>query len=333
MSVLDRNVYDPAAMADTTARVLKLLSLLQTRRTWSGQELQGRLGVSERTLRRDVERLRNLGYPVAATTGPSGGYQLEPVADIPPLLLDEEEAIAIAVGLRTAAGGTVAGIEEASVRALAKLEQVLPPRIRRQVSTLQSTVASLGRPWVTVDADLLATLAQACRDRERIRFEYTARSGEVSERNVEPHHLVTLRQRWYLVGYDRDREDWRTFRIDRIQEPWQTRMRFQPREIPGGDPVEYVLSSIGSIPQRYAMTAVLHAPADEIAPRVRPHEGEVVALDEERCLFRTQADRVDWLLFWLLWFDVEFEVEEPPELVDHIELLAGRLSRSVADKV
>ncbi|MFO7292650.1 MAG: YafY family protein [Actinomycetes bacterium] len=314
----------------TTARLLQLLSLLQTRRTWSGQELMDRLEVSERTLRRDIERLRDLGYPVRATPGPAGGYQLEPVADIPPLLLDEEEAIAIAVGLRTAAGGSITGIEETSVRALAKLEQVLPPRVRRQVNTLQTAVAPMIRSWATVDVDVLATLAQACRDCERIRFEYQTRTGDTAERHVEPHRLVTLHRRWYLVAYDRDRDDWRTFRLDRIRDPRPTRLRFNPRQIPGGDPVEYVLESMGAIPMRYHVTAVLHAPYEEIAPKVRPREGEVEPRDGHSCLFRTRGDSLEWLAFHLIWFDVDFEILEPPELVGYVEGLATRLARAVS---
>lgn len=316
-------------MADTTGRVLELLSLLQTRRTWSGRELMERLAVSERTLRRDVDRLRTLGYPVRATTGPAGGYQLEPVADIPPLLLDEEEAIAIAVGLRTAAGGTITGIEETSARALAKLEQVLPPRIRHQVNTLQSTVASLIRPWVTVDAEVLATLARACRDSERIRFEYRTREGDVSERNVEPHHLVSLHQRWYLLAFDRDRDDWRTFRLDRLSSPWPTRMRFQARPIPGGDPVEYVINAMESRRMRYHASIVLHGSPAELEGALRPRAGELEPLAEGRSLFRTQEDSLGWLTVRLLWVGVDFEIREPPELMDYVRGLATRLAGSV----
>lgn len=285
-----------------------------------------RLGVSERTLRRDIDRLRDLGYPVTATTGPAGGYQLAPIADIPPLLLDDEEAVALALGLRTAAGGTITGIAEASARALAKLEQVLPPRVRSQVSTYQTTVATLARPWVTVDAEVLAVLARACRDHERVRFEYTTRTGDTGERNVEPHHVVSLQQRWYLVAYDRDRDDWRTFRLDRITDPWPTRMRFEPRLVPGGDPVEYVVSSVGSAPMRYRLSAVIHAPIEAVAER--GEAGELTAIDAETCRLTTQSDYLDWLLFRLLWFDADFEVEEPRELIERIEGLVGRLERA-----
>ena len=323
-------------MADTTARVLRLLSLLQAHRSWSGKELVNRLEVSERTLRRDIERLRELGYPVRATTGPFGGYQLEAGANMPPLLLDDDEAVAIAVGLRTAAGGTITGIEETSVRALAKLEQILPPRIRRRVNMLQSMVVPMMRPWVTVDADLLTTIAQACRDQERIRFDYTSRpsrdkeEGESTERNVEPHQLVSLGQRWYLLAYDRDREDWRTFRLDRLRSPRLTRFRFEPRPIPGGDAGEYVLSSMQNRPMRYEVSATMKAPAAAIATRMRPGEGAVEDLDGARCRLRIQGDSLEWLAFMLMWFGVDFEVDEPPELIAHLTEVSHRLARSVA---
>jgi len=317
-------------MADTTARVLQLLSLLQARRTWSGGELMGRLEVSERTLRRDIDRLRELGYPVRATTGPTGGYQLEAGADIPPLLLDEEEAVAIAIGLRTAAGGTITGIEETSVRALAKLEQVLPPRIRRQVNTLQTTVVPVIRPWVTVDAEILIAVAQACRDNERIRFEYSARDGERSERNVEPHQLVSIHQRWYLLAFDRDRDDWRTFRLDRMASPWATRARFKPRPIPGGDAAEYVQQSLQARPTRYEVTATLEASATEIEGRLHHGQGRVEPTEDGRCVIHLEGDYLEWLAFQILWLGVDFEIHGPPELVDYMTALLARLSRTLA---
>jgi predicted DNA-binding transcriptional regulator YafY len=317
-------------MADTTARALRLLSLLQTRRTWTGQELIDRLAVSERTLRRDIDRLRELGYRVAATTGPTGGYRLEAGADIPPLLLDDDEAVAIAMGLLTAAGGTITGIEETSVRALAKLEKVLPPRIRRRVNTLQSAVVPVVRAWVKVDAEALTAVAQACQDHERLRFDYETREGQRSERHVEPHQLVSLFQRWYLLAYDRDRDDWRTFRLDRLENPRATRITFRPRRIPGGTAAEYVMASMQSIPMRYQVTATLHAPAAEIAGRVRSGEGTVEPIDEARCLFRTQGDHLEWLAFQLIWLNVEFDVHEPPELIEYVAGLSGRLVRAGA---
>jgi predicted DNA-binding transcriptional regulator YafY len=317
-------------MADTTARVLRLLTLLQAHRSWSGQELIDRLEVSERTLRRDVERLRQLGYPVRATTGRFGGYQLEAGANMPPLLLDDEEAVAIAIGLRTAAGGTVTGIEETTVRAMAKLEQVLPPRIRRRVNMLQSMIVPMARPWVTVDAELLTTFAQACRDQERVRFNYRSRSDEMTERNVEPHQLVSLGQRWYLLAFDRDRDDWRTFRLDRVDSPRLTRFRFEPRPIPGGDAGDYVLRAMQARPMRYQVSVTVASPAFVIESKLRPGEGTVEIVDDARCLLRTQGDSLEWLAFMLLWFGVDFEVHEPPELVDHISAVASRLERSAA---
>src|SRR6266540_2965783 len=190
-------------MLETSARLLRLLSLLQARRDWTGADLADRLGVSARTVRRDVERLRDLGYPVHATRGTDGGYRLGAGAAMPPLLLDDEEAVAVAVGLRTATGGAIAGIEETSVRALAKLEQVLPSRLRRRVNAVQEFTVPFVRPGgPTVDADVLAVIAGACRDRERLRFPYKTFDGTASRRLVEPLRLVHTGRRWYLVAWD-----------------------------------------------------------------------------------------------------------------------------------
>ena len=317
-------------MADTTARLLRLLSLLQTRRTWSGQELLDRLGVSERTLRRDIDRLRELGYPVAATTGRFGGYQLGAGADIPPLLLDDEEAVAIAMGLLTAAGGTISGIEETSLRALSKLENVLPPRIRKRINMLQSAVVPMIRAWVKVDAEVLTTVAQACRDRERLRFSYRSRQGEDSERHVEPHQLVSLGQRWYLVAYDRQRDDWRTFRLDRIKTPRATKFDFSPRPLPGGNAADFVMNSLRSIPMRYRVSATVEAPAAEISKQLR--EAVVEPVDETHSLLRLEGDRLEWLTFQLTWLGVDFVIHEPPELKKYASSLSSRLARSVPAK-
>ncbi|MDQ3501378.1 MAG: YafY family transcriptional regulator [Actinomycetota bacterium] len=315
-------------MAGTTSRALRLLSLLQARRTWSGSELMGRLEVSERTLRRDIDRLRDLGYPVRAVPGPAGGYQLEAGAEVPPLLLDDEEAVAIAMGLLTAAGGTIAGIEETSLRALAKLEKVLPPRIRQRVQMLQAAVVPMIRAWVTVDAEALTAVAQACRDRERLRFDYRTFDGTETERHVEPHQLVSSQQRWYLVAFDRDRDDWRTFRLDRLTSPRATRINFKPRAIPGGDAAEYVTRSLRARPMRYQVVADLRAPAAEITARLRFADGEVEFVDDTHCRFRTQGDALEWLTFILIWLDVDFEVQEPPELIDYLASVSRRLASS-----
>src|SRR6478672_3183458 len=242
-SVLDIG-EDAPTVATTSSRLLELLALLQARREWSGAELSDRLTVSRRTVRRDVERLRDLGYPVESLTGPAGGYRLRAGTAMPPLLLDDDEAIAIAVGLRTAARASVTGIEETAVRALVKLEQVLPAHLRRRVGALGSATITPPVGGPTVDPQHLTTIAAACRDSERLRFAYRRRDGTGSRREVEPHTLVNLGRRWYLVAWDRGREDWRTFRLDRLARPASSGVRFTPRRLPARDAAAYVERSI-----------------------------------------------------------------------------------------
>ncbi|GAA3429391.1 helix-turn-helix transcriptional regulator [Streptosporangium sandarakinum] len=313
-------------MSDTTGRTLRLLSLLQAHREWPGAELAERLGVSPRTLRRDVDRLRELGYPVHSVSGPAGGYRLEAGTAMPPLLLDDEEAVAIAVGLRTAAAGTVAGIEETSARALAKLEQVLPSRLRRRVNTLHTqTVAlpgALPRPWPAVDAETLAVLAQAARDRERLRFGYRDRDGAESARLAEPYRLVSAGRRWYLVAWDTGREDWRTFRVDRMTAPRAVGVRFAPREPPEG----HIERSIVAPISRHRAVVTLHAPLEVAADRIWPSDHvRLEAVDERTCLLRTGGDSLEWLALTIGLLDLDFTVHEPPELADRMRRLAGRL--------
>src|SRR5436309_3491303 len=233
-------------MLETSARLLRLLSLLQARRDWTGTELATRLGVTTRTIRNDIGRLRGLGYPVDARPGVAGGYRLGTSGILPPLLLDDDEAVAIAVGLRTAASGSIAGIEETSVRALTKLEQVLPSRLRRRVSALGDVTSAFSAEGPRIDPDLLATLAGACRDRARLRFSYMARDERLTRRSVEPAAVVHSGYRWYLVAYDLDRDDWRTFRLDRIRGRVRTGERGRRRIVPGGDPAAYVRRQIRS---------------------------------------------------------------------------------------
>ena len=219
-------------MLETSARLLRLLGLLQTRRDWTSAELATRLNVTTRTIRNDMARLRALGYPVEARPGVAGGYRLGTGGSLPPLLLDDEEAVAIAIGLRTAANGSVAGIEEASVRALAKLQRMLPSRLRHRVSAIASSALPVPSRGPKVDPDVLTVIASACRDHERLRFDYRTHSGTVSRRSVEPYRLVNDRRRWYLVAWDADRDDWRTFRVDRIEPRPPTGPRFTPRALP-----------------------------------------------------------------------------------------------------
>ncbi|MDX6680813.1 MAG: hypothetical protein QOG94_852 [Solirubrobacteraceae bacterium] len=317
-------------MHGTSGRLLNLLSLLQTRRDWPGAELAGRLEVSPRTIRRDVERLRGLGYPVEASTGPAGGYRLHAGTAMPPLLLDDDEAVAIAVGLRTAAGASVTGIEETAIRALVKLEQVLPSHLRRRVNALGSATATLPASGPTVDPAALTTIAGACRDRERLRFDYRARDETQSRRVVEPHSLVNLGRRWYLVAWDCDRDDWRTFRIDRLERAEPAGARFAARTLPGGDPAAYVAANLSQAPSRHQARVTLHAPA--AALRERPYLwGTVEAIDSDTCEYRTSDDSLDWLAMRIGMLGVEFEVHEPVELVERMGELGARFARAAAN--
>ncbi|RII14959.1 Bifunctional ligase/repressor BirA [Streptomyces sp. YIM 130001] len=316
---------------DTPARLLQLLSLLQTPREWPGGELAGRLGVSRRTVRRDVDRLRELGYPVQATMGVEGGYRLVAGKAMPPLVLDDEEAVAIAVGLRAGAGHAVEGVEEASVRALAKLEQVLPSRLRHRVSTLQAaTIPLTGGDGSTIAPETLTVLASACSGHERLRFGYRAGDGTDSRRLVEPYRLVATGRRWYLVAYDLEREDWRTFRVDRVADPFATGARFAPREVPGGDAAEYTRRSMQRQQASYEIDVTFAAPADVVAARIPAAIGVPEPVDADTCRLRASAgDAIEWLTLRLTLVGVDFTVHAPSELIAHIEELGGRLQRAV----
>ncbi|MFJ3939513.1 helix-turn-helix transcriptional regulator [Streptomyces parvus] len=318
-------------MLETSARLLRLLSLLQTHRDWSGADLADRLGVTPRTVRRDVDKLRELGYPVNAARGTGGGYQLGAGAELPPLLLDDEEAVAVAVGLRTAAGHGIEGIGESSVRALAKLEQVLPNRLRRRVGALGAfTVPMLhGQDASVVDPGLLTELAAACRDAERLRFAYRTHGGESSRRTVEPHRLVCTERRWYLVAWDLEREDWRTFRADRITPTPPHGPRFVPRPPPAEDLAAYV--SQGVAVSAYASRAVilLRAPLAEAAQRISPSAGVLEAVDADTCRLTTGAPDFTVLVIHVLMMGIDFEVIEPPELTDLMRDARERLTRAL----
>jgi predicted DNA-binding transcriptional regulator YafY len=315
-------------VTETSSRLLELLSLLQARRDWPGAELADRLGVSSRTIRRDVERLRELGYPVDSLTGPAGGYRLRAGTAMPPLLVDDEEAIAIAVGLRTAARASVAGIEEAAVRALVKLEQVLPTHLRRRVQALGSATISPPAGGPTVDPQYLTVIAAACRDCECIRFAYRSRDGTDSRREVEPHALVNLGWRWYLLAWDRRRADWRSFRVDRLVRPASTGVRFKARKLPAKDAAAFVKESIIGAPNRFEARVTLRAPADEVASRVPAHWGTIEPIDAHSCEYRTGDDDLGWLALRVAMVGADFEVHEPPELVKHLRALAERLERA-----
>ncbi|MEU8633663.1 YafY family protein [Amycolatopsis sp. NPDC048633] len=317
-------------MYGTSERLLRLLSLLQARRDWPGADLASRLEVDVRTIRRDVERLRSLGYPVHATPGVAGGYRLGAGAALPPLLLDDDEAVAVAVGLRTAASGTVSGIEETSVRALAKLEQVLPARLRPRVGALQAATMSLPGGGPTVDASVLTVIAAACRDHERLRFGYGDRAGTETERSVEPLRLVHTGRRWYLVAFDLDRDGWRTFRVDRVTGVPAPSFRFTPREPPAEDLAAYVSQQISSAPYPLQLVLRVAAPASELSSRVPPASGAVEPIDEHSCRVRTGANTLDTVPYYLAQWGYDFVVEEaPPGLVERLREVAERFARAV----
>ncbi|MCE7081859.1 YafY family protein [Streptomyces sp. ST2-7A] len=317
-------------MANTSTRTLRLLSLLQTHRYWPGAELAGRLGVSPRTLRRDIERLRELGYPVDAQRGVDGGYQLAAGAVLPPLVIDDEEAVALVVGLQTAARSAVEGISESSVRVLAKVVQVMPSRLRSRVEALSAVTVPVdwgGPEAAPVDPGVLTVLAPACRASERLRFSYTTADSRSSERHVEPYRLVCPGRRWYLIAYDLDRHDWRNFRVDRISGPAATGERFRPRELPAADAADFLRGKLDNLPRPYRVEAVIDAPVAVVRERIGPWS-TVEAIDAERCRVRMTADSLEWPLMALGAAGADFRVVEPPELFDLVRERAERFGRA-----
>ena len=315
-------------MLGTSARLLRLLTLLQSRRSWTGPELVARLEVTARTLRRDVDRLRSLGYPVHSTSGVAGGYRFGAGTELPPLILDDEEALAVSLGLRTAAAGGVTGMEEVSLRALTKLEQVMPARLRRRLSALHATVVPLARGGPTVDAHTLATIAAASRDNMRLAFGYRDNAGALTNRQVEPAGLVHTGWRWYLVAWDLARDDWRTFRVDRIASPATPGATFFPRSPPEGGLAAYVSRSVslGAYPVRARV--LLHAPIAEMARKVSPAAGTLESVDARSCLLHAGAPSLDALAVWMSLLGVEFEVQEPREAREHVQRLGERALRA-----
>jgi len=313
-------------MLETSARLLRLLSLLQTRRDWAGGELAERLEVNVRTVRRDIDRLRELGYPVLAVAGVAG-YRLGAGAALPPLLLDDEEAVAVTVGLRGAASGHVTGIEESSMRALAKLEQVLPSRLRHRVSALQSVTVPMRAGGPAVHPDVLTAIAAAARDNHRLRFDYRSHDGDVSVRDVEPHHLVHTGRRWYLVAYETGRQDWRTYRADRIDPRTPTGPRFTPRP-PPEDLLGYTSRAITTGAYRYRARITMHASADRIAEHIPPTVGALEAVDEHRCTLVVGSNSLDELTLYVGLCGVDFDVHEPAELRERVRSLGVRFTRA-----
>lgn len=315
-------------MLTTSARLLDLLNRLHERRFWTGGELADALGVTTRSVRRDIDRLRELGYPVHATSGVGGGYALGAGADLPPLPLDDDEAVAVAVGLRAAATGVVAGLEQASLRALAKLERVLPRRLRSQVSALNAVSVQMMDGVARVDAEVLTSLAGGCRDEHLVTFDYLDRAGTRSARTVEPYKLVHSSARWYLLAFDRDRQDWRTFRVDRVVGPPAELRRFTPRALPADDVAAWVAERITSEGSRVQGRVTVHASADALIGRVSDRWGRLEPIAADRCALFVRGDHLEWMAVMLGLLGVDFEVHDPPELVDAVARLGARMVRA-----
>ncbi|MBF6347959.1 YafY family transcriptional regulator [Nocardia flavorosea] len=307
----------------TTERVLALLGLLQQRRVWTGPELAGRLRVTARTIRRDIERLRALGYPVYAGQGVGGGYRLGPGKELPPLLLDDEEAIATAVSLLVGAGGESTG--DAALRALTKIDRVLPTRLRQEVRTLAASVESFGAGRPPVDAEALMTLARTCRDEVEAGFDYPGVDGR-QRRRVEPYRLVASDRRWYLLAYDLDRDDWRTFRVDRMTAVAARTWRFRPRPAPAAAP--YVQEGVASRAYPHSARFLVHAPAETVREQVPAAAAVIRPRGSDRCELLSGAGDLDRVLAHVLLLGHEFEVLDPPELAARCRTLAQRLVRA-----
>ncbi len=320
-------------LLETSVRLLRLLSLLLTQRYWSGRELAAQLEITERTLRRDIERLRSLGYPVDSQPGVAGGYGLAAGTQLPPLTLADDEALAVAIALRTAANGLSASIGESALRALTKLERVFPARLRRRAAALRETITLLERPSPPVDSVVLSLLAEACDERCVLSFVYTSRDAARSAREVEPAGLVHTGA-WYLVAFDRERDAWRTFRVDRITQARSGAERFRPRPPPhAGGRRGSVARSIAVTGYPHRAELIFHAPTEQVTARVSPSAAVVQRLDARRCRVSLGAHSLPSLAAWIASFGVDFEVVEPPELLVALREVRERLDRALGRRL
>jgi predicted DNA-binding transcriptional regulator YafY len=319
-------------MWQTSTRLLQLLAMLQARRDWSGQDLATRLEVSTRTIRTDIERLRELGYPVEASPGVGGGYRLGHGTTMPPLLLDDEEVVAVAVALRTAAGAGVTGIEEASLRALVKLEQLLPSRLRHRIDAMRAATVSIPGAGPTVDSEVLSAIAGAIRASEQLRFDYIDHIGNQTVRTVEPQRLVVWGSRWYLLALDIDRDDWRTFRVDRITPKTPTGPRFKPRPLSDEDAASHVQRSAGSATWRYRARIRIHAPVDQVRALL-PLAVDVSSDGPDRCIIEAGSDTPHQLALYIGLLDTDFEILEPADLAKAFVRLAERYQRAAGASI
>jgi predicted DNA-binding transcriptional regulator YafY len=314
-------------MRQTSTRLLQLLAMLQARRDWPGQELASRLEVSTRTIRTDIERLRDLGYPVDATPGVGGGYRLGHGTTMPPLLLDDEEVVAVAVALRSTAGVGITGIEEASLRALVKLEQMLPSRLRHRIDAVRAATVSVPGAGPSVDPAVLSAIAGAIRASERLRFDYVDHDGRQTVRASEPQRLVVWGRRWYLLAWDVDRDDWRTFRVDRINPKAPTGPRFRPRQLSDGQAAEHVQRGAGRATWRYRARIRLHAPVEQVRALL-PLAVEVSPDGPDRCIMEAGSDTPHQLALYIGLLDTDFDILEPPDLAKAFIRLSERYQRA-----
>lgn len=317
-------------MLETSARLLHLLSLLQTRREWSGQELADRLEITTRTVRRDVDKLRELGYPVDATVGVGGGYRLGAGAEMPPLLLDDQEVLAVALGLDAVTTGPVADMAEASAGALTKLRQVMPSRLRHRLDSLSLEAVPRTRGQVTVSADVLTDIAATCHRHERLRFDYRRGDGTESRREVEPRRLVRNGMRWYLIAFDLGRDDWRSFRVDRMVPKIPTGPRFTPRELPEGAASRFLERSLGAVYRKSSARVRIHAPVETIGPMVSDAWGTLESGDEQTCELTLYSTSLTSIARWLQAFDADFTVLSPDALRDELAGVAEHHERVAA---
>ncbi|GAA2175276.1 YafY family protein [Arthrobacter parietis] len=311
-------------MLETSARLLQLLSLLQLRREWTGPALAERMSVTERTVRRDIGKLRTLGYPIHASPGIAGGYQLGAGAQLPPLLLDDDEALAVAIGLSAVTASPVSGLGEASVRALTKLEQVLPGRLRPKFAGLRTAVTRMAAVSTPVNPEVLTAFSAAITERRVVVFRYERHDGESSRRVVEPVRLVDTGRRWYLVAWDTGRQDWRTFRVDRCRSVPSPRARFSGRPLPASDLAGYVQKSITRSPYSHDVVVRIHASVADVSQLVPPNIAELED-DAGRTIMRFGADSLEWPLMHVAALGFDFDILEPLALQEHAITVAARL--------
>lgn len=315
-------------MLQTSARLLRLLSLLQSRRHWSGRDLSERLEVDTRTLRRDIDRLRELGYPVHASSGIGGGYRIAAGSSVPPVLLNDDEAVALAFALRAAAG-SVGKMEETAIGLLAKLDQVLPARLRKRATALHAVTLSLGNARPVPSVDVLTRIAAACRDHMRLKLSYRDRDGKNTSRTIEPLRLAHTGSRWYLVAWDSQRIDWRTFRVDRVERLISSGPQFIPREFPG-DVAAYVSRAIKHVPYRFKMRLKLKGSAAQLSKTIPSWCGALEAAGDEACTLSTGADSIEMLAALILMTTTDFEILDSHELIPELRKVADRLHRATA---